>query len=85
MAGSKSLKENSVFSIWPYSLRSYCLELKIEPSLGGVIVGVFIFLQELNIQHTKIPKRKLNEMLKRDLWFDAETCLDYGLVDEIIG
>ena len=36
-------------------------------------------------EHTKIPKRKLNEMLKRDLWFDAETCLDYGLVDEIIG
>ena len=36
-------------------------------------------------EHTKIPKRKLNEMLKRDLWFDAETCLDYGLVDEITG
>ena len=35
-------------------------------------------------EHTRIPKRKLNEMLKRDLWFDAETCLDYGLVDEII-
>lgn len=36
-------------------------------------------------EYTKIPKRKLNEMLKRDLWFDAETCLDYGLVDEITG
>jgi ATP-dependent Clp endopeptidase proteolytic subunit ClpP len=35
-------------------------------------------------EHTRIPKRKLNEMLKRDLWFDAETCLEYGLVDEII-
>jgi len=35
-------------------------------------------------EYTKIPKRKLNEMLKRDLWFDAETCLEYGLVDEII-
>ena len=35
-------------------------------------------------KHTKIPKRKLREMLKRDLWFDAETCLEYGLVDEII-
>jgi ATP-dependent Clp endopeptidase proteolytic subunit ClpP len=33
---------------------------------------------------TKIPKKKLNEILKRDLWFDAETCLEYGLVDEII-
>ena len=35
-------------------------------------------------EHAKIPKRKLKEILKRDLWFDAETCLDYGLVDEII-
>ena len=35
-------------------------------------------------EHTKIPKRKLKEILKRDLWLDAETCLDYGMVDEII-
>ena len=35
-------------------------------------------------EHTKIPKRKLNQILKRDLWFDAETCLEYGLVDDII-
>jgi len=35
-------------------------------------------------QHTKIPKRKLREVLKRDLWLDAETCLEYGMVDEII-
>jgi ATP-dependent Clp protease, protease subunit len=35
-------------------------------------------------KHTKIPKKKLNDILKRDLWFDAETCLKYGLVDEII-
>jgi len=35
-------------------------------------------------QHTTIPKAKLNDILKRDLWFDARTCLKYGLVDEII-
>jgi len=35
-------------------------------------------------EHTKIPKKKLKEILKRDLWLDAETCLDYGMVDEII-
>ncbi len=35
-------------------------------------------------ERTKIPKRKLNEILKHDLWWDAETCLKYGLVDEII-
>ena len=35
-------------------------------------------------EHTKIPRKKLDEILKRDLWFDAETCLKYGLIDEII-
>ena len=41
-------------------------------------------ITEVYEEHTKIPKRKLKEILKRDLWFDAETCLDYGMVDEII-
>jgi ATP-dependent protease ClpP protease subunit len=35
-------------------------------------------------KHTKIPKKQLNDILKRDLWFDAETCLKYGLIDDII-
>ena len=35
-------------------------------------------------EHTKIPKRQLNKLLKHDLWWDAKTCLKYGLVDGII-
>jgi ATP-dependent Clp endopeptidase proteolytic subunit ClpP len=34
-------------------------------------------------EHTKVPMKKLNEILKRDLWFDSETCLELGLVDFI--
>ena len=41
-------------------------------------------IKEIYIEHTKIPKRQLNKILKHDLWWDAETCLKYGLVDEII-
>ncbi len=41
-------------------------------------------IKEIYNEHTKIPKRKLNEILKRDLWFDAETCLENGLVVELI-
>ena len=41
-------------------------------------------IKKIYSDHTKIPKRKLNQILKHDLWFDAETCLKYGLVDEII-
>ena len=35
-------------------------------------------------EYTKVPMKKLNEILKHDLWFDSKTCLDLGLVDEII-
>lgn len=33
---------------------------------------------------TKIPKTKMDEILKHDLWWDSKTCLKYGLVDEIL-
>jgi len=33
---------------------------------------------------TKIPKKQLARMLKHDLWWDAKTCLKYGLVDDIV-
>ena len=35
-------------------------------------------------EYTKVPMKKLNEILKHDLWFDSKTCLELGLVDEII-
>ena len=42
-------------------------------------------IKKIYIERTRIPKKHLDDILKRDLWFDAETCLKYGLVDEIIG
>ena len=35
-------------------------------------------------QHTKIPKKELDNILKHDLWWEAEKCLEYGLLDELI-
>jgi ATP-dependent Clp endopeptidase proteolytic subunit ClpP len=35
-------------------------------------------------EHTKIPKKEINNLLKRDIWWESDTCLKYGLVDEII-
>jgi ATP-dependent protease ClpP protease subunit len=35
-------------------------------------------------EHTKIPKKELDKLLKHDIWWDADTCLKYGLVDEIV-
>ena len=41
-------------------------------------------IRDIYEQYTKIPKTKLKDVLKRDLWWDAKTCLEYGLVDDII-
>jgi len=34
-------------------------------------------------EYTKVPMRKLDEILRHDLLWDAKTCLKYGLIDEI--
>ena len=41
---------------------------------------VFLLVEE----HTQVPKKELDKILKHDLWWDAEKCLKYGLIDEII-
>jgi len=41
-------------------------------------------IKKIYQDHTTIPKNKIDQILKRDLWFDAKTCLKYGLVDEIL-
>ena len=35
-------------------------------------------------EHAKIPKKVLDDILEHDIWWEAEKCLQYGLVDEII-
>ena len=35
-------------------------------------------------KYTKLPMQKLDEILKRDLMWDAEKCLEYGLIDDIV-
>lgn len=41
-------------------------------------------IKNIYTEHTKIPKKEMDKILKHDLWWDAETCLKYGLVDDII-
>lgn len=41
-------------------------------------------LKEFYKKNTKIPMKKLDELLKRDIWLSAEECHEYGIVDEIL-
>ena len=35
-------------------------------------------------EKSKLPKKELDVILSRDIWWNAKTCLKYGLVDQII-
>ena len=41
-------------------------------------------IKDVYKKYTKVPMKKLDEILKHDLMWDAKTCLEYGLIDEII-
>jgi ATP-dependent protease ClpP protease subunit len=41
-------------------------------------------IKSLYKEYTKIPMKELDNILKRDLWFDSATCLKYGLVDVVL-
>ena len=41
-------------------------------------------IKDIYKQHTKIPQHELDNILKHDIWWEAEKCLEYGLVDELI-
>ena len=56
-------------------------ELKDDMKNSKILMDT---IKNIYQEHTKIPKSKLDSILKRDLWFDAKTCLKYGLVDYII-
>jgi ATP-dependent protease ClpP protease subunit len=40
-------------------------------------------IENIYLEKTKIPKKYLIEILKKDLWLDSQTCLKYGLVDYV--
>lgn len=41
-------------------------------------------IKDIYLNYTTIPEKKLNVILKHDLWLTPEECLEYGIVDEII-
>lgn len=40
-------------------------------------------IRKIYLTRTLLKEKELNEILKKDLWLDAETCKKYGLIDEI--
>ena len=45
---------------------------------------LMLMIKEIYGEYTNVPTKKLEGILKHDLWFNAEECKEYGMVDEII-
>lgn len=43
--------------------------------------GLMKKIKKIYKQHCTIPKKELKEILKHDLWWEYDKCLEYGLVD----
>lgn len=56
---------------------------ELEEQLTNMKVLMTI-IRNTYLNNTNINPVLLNNLLKKDLWLDARTCLIYGLVDEII-
>lgn len=56
-------------------------ELQDQMTNMGVLMKI---IGNVYVNHTKLNVNHLNYLLQKDLWLDAETCLGFGLVDEII-
>ena len=56
-------------------------------SIKDEVENLDLFMKTINNmyeEYTKVPPSKLKQILKRDMWWDAKTCLKYGMIDEII-
>jgi ATP-dependent protease ClpP protease subunit len=56
-------------------------ELQDQMSNMNVLMDIIVDTYKT---HTKIQNMTLYNLLQKDLWLNSETCLKYGLVDEII-
>lgn len=45
--------------------------------------ALMTFIKGMYKQYTKIPMKKLDELLKKDIILDATECLQFGIIDEI--
>jgi|TARA_R110002110_G_scaffold248495_5_gene464674 ATP-dependent Clp endopeptidase proteolytic subunit ClpP len=47
------------------------------------LINLMKLLKKFYKEHTKIPMKNLDTLLKKDLWMEADECVRLGIVDEI--
>jgi ATP-dependent Clp endopeptidase proteolytic subunit ClpP len=79
----RSIGKNSMMLIHQLSTSAYGKFSELEDDMENN-KRLMQSIKNIYKQYTKVPMKKLDEILKHDIWFDAATCLEYGLVDEIL-
>jgi ATP-dependent Clp protease protease subunit len=83
-AGSKRLMRKSAYMlIHELSDISWGRHSEMEDNLSSNR-EIMQTVKEWYKQRTKIPAKKLDDILVHDIWWNAKKCLKYGLVDAII-
>jgi ATP-dependent protease ClpP protease subunit len=77
------IKKHSMMLIHQLTAATWGKYADIKDDVKNFDLWMFL-IKDVYQKYTKVPTRKLNEILKHDMWWDAETCLKYGLVDEIL-
>lgn len=69
-----------IHQLWSFTSGKYN-EIKDDvTNLDSLMVRI----KQLYKKHTKVPEEQMDEILKHDLYWDADTCKKYKLVDTII-
>ena len=77
------MTENSLMLIHELSSGSggKFTELEDETKNNRLMMNM---IKSIYYRYTKISPSEIDEILKHDIWFDANKCKQLGLVDEII-
>jgi ATP-dependent Clp protease protease subunit len=74
--------KHAIFLIHQLSSGMYGKYTELEDSMENC-ANMMKFLKAYYKENTKIPMKKLDELLKRDLYLSVDECLLYGIVDEV--
>ncbi|MDP3987248.1 MAG: ATP-dependent Clp protease proteolytic subunit [Nanoarchaeota archaeon] len=77
------MHKNSVMLIHALSQMMYGNYYNLEDEFANCKILMQI-MKDIYQKNTKMPLKKIEELLRHDLLLDSKTCLKFGLVDEII-
>jgi ATP-dependent Clp protease protease subunit len=84
IAGTKRLMRKNAFML-VHELRNggwgKYSELKDEMTNN---LNIMKAIKDWYKENTKIPEKEMDSILSKDIWWNAKTCLKYGLIDQII-